>query len=95
MFHSFTNLKDYPTNSGADNPEYSWTINFTNGRKHTLCSALDTKRRTSSRHSKDSSQAKPLSTKRTHLNPAERKRVKLNAYISYYGVCNILFILFI
>lgn len=38
-------LKEYPTNGNTENPEHSWTINYTNGRKHTLSSALVNKKK--------------------------------------------------
>lgn len=70
-------IKEYPNSSnGNDFPAFSWTINYTNGRKHTLCSAIPIKKR--SEIQDPSGNQKP--SKRTHLNPAERKKVLYNLF---------------
>lgn len=76
-------IGDYPVNSSTDYPEYSWTVNFTNGRKHTLCSALVSRKKKNTdlnrSLSKESSKSKNQSQKRTPLNPSERKKKWIQA----------------
>lgn len=71
--------KDYP--GSTENPEHCWTINFTNGRKHTLSSALVSKRKgeTSKQTSREANKKLNASAtqRRSHLNPVERKNVNI------------------
>lgn len=59
---------------------YSWTINYTNGRKHTLCSAIPIKKRAEYALESSDDHSRKNANKRAHLNPAERKKVILNFF---------------
>jgi hypothetical protein len=58
-------IKEYPNAAQNDYSSFSWTINYTNGRKHTLC-ALPSKRKMSAIRNSLANGKK---------NPAERKKV--------------------
>ena len=76
-------IKEYPSNNNNhDFPAYSWTINYTNGRKHTLSSAIPIKKKTellmngtNSVGNGSAAGNDQKKSKRTHLNPLERKKV--------------------
>ena len=75
-------IKEYQSNNNQDFPAYSWTINYTNGRKHTLSSAIPIKKKTEhlinevNASGAIGSGSEQKKSKRTHLNPLERKKVK-------------------
>ena len=67
---------------------FSWTINYTDGRKHTLCSAISAKKGSSQANAESASsfssttitgersaRQKLSSSRRAQLNPSERKKV--------------------
>ncbi len=68
----------------GDYSSYTWTINYTNGRKHTLCSALALKKKASNYSTRENNSNKKQSNinnnKRSQLNPAERKKVRIRKY---------------
>ena len=75
-------IKEYPSNGSYDYTAFSWTINYTNGRKHTLCAAIPVKKSTepstqqNSNGRASSSEARAnLNSRRALPNPYERKKV--------------------
>ena len=71
-------IKEYPNNGSYDYSAFSWAINYTNGRKHTLCAALPSKKKsndlTSGHTSNDSRNGS--NNQRIQISPYERKKVK-------------------
>ncbi|CAF0709040.1 unnamed protein product [Brachionus calyciflorus] len=79
-------IREYADNGQEDYLAYSWTILYTNGKKHTLCSLLSYKRKNNgtSEHAGFRSHIKEktrslVTAKRTQLKPIERKKKWIDA----------------